>query len=78
MKKKTNLSYSDKVVLEKIGTFIKTKRKEKKLTLKNLAELAFKDEFAAKNISMIENGKVPNVSFLRIARILKKLDIDII
>lgn len=77
-KKKNNLSYSDTIVLEKIGNFIKKKRKEKGLSLRALSLLAFKEENSSKSISEIENAKTPQVSFIKISRILKELEIEII
>lgn len=61
-----------------IGAILKAKRTSKNLSQKTLSLMIFGDENHNASISRIENGKIEEVKFDTISKILKALDIDLI
>lgn len=62
---------------QQIGEILKTKRKSKNLTQKQLAKLAYHDEMQQSLISRIEAGNYKS-GFEDVALILKGLGVDLI
>lgn len=61
-----------------LGSILKNRRKNKNLSQKQLSVIIFGDENHNASISRIENGKIEEVKFETISKILKALDIDLI
>jgi transcriptional regulator with XRE-family HTH domain len=63
---------------KEIGSLIKNRRKEKKLSQKELSMKIFGDDNHDASISRIEKGAWEKTQFLTINNILNALDIDLI
>jgi len=63
---------------QEIGSILKSKRKSKNLTQKQMAILAFDDEKQQCLISRIESGQYKSVGFEDINSVLKGLGFDLI
>lgn len=61
-----------------LGSILKNRRTNKNLSQKQLSSIIFGDENHNASISRIENGKIEEVKFDTISKILKALDIDLI
>jgi transcriptional regulator with XRE-family HTH domain len=62
---------------QKIGTIVKTFRKEKKLSQKQLSEKVFGNDTHHATISRLESGKHENVRFDTVCITFEALGIDI-
>ena len=71
------MKQSDPKAVE-LGSIIKSRRTEKKISQKQLSFMIFGDENHNASISRIESGKLKEVQFFSIYNILKALDIDLI
>ena len=64
--------------LYKIGKMIKKEREQRKLSLRQLSEKVFGNEYYASAILKIENGNKPKVEFMTIVKILRVFEIKIV
>lgn len=64
-------------IAQEVGTVIKSHRKKKKLSQKQLSVLVFGDETHQATISRLESGKHEKVQFDTVYNALKVLGVDI-